>query len=130
MKKLKRRKLTFSVTAILFFIVFSITALFSTPSKGSEFNVKEYLDKTYVTVGVGYKFRETKLIHDNGRGDVYRMNDPLTARIAITYRYSDNLSFGISHHSQWLTGAPFNDREEYAKTEVFIDYSFSLGNVF
>ena len=97
---------------------------------GTEFDVKAFLDKTYITVGVGYKVQETKLYHTNSYGSSYVMNDPITARIDIGYQYSKNLTFGISHHSQYFTNAPFNNREEYAKTELFIDYKFHLGDLF
>lgn len=99
-------------------------------TSAEEFDVKSFLNKTYVTVGVGYKVQETKLYYTNSNGSSYVMNDPVTARIDIGYQYSKNLTFGISHHSQYFTNAPFNNREEYAKTELFIDYKFYLGELF
>ena len=96
--------------------------------KASELDVKSYLDKTYVTIGAGYKFQETnlKLTRNGVKKD---WNEPVSARIEIYYQYSKNVTFGISHHSQWLTGFPFDDDSEYSKTEIFIDYTFSLGDL-
>ena len=56
----------------------------------AEFDVKAFLNKTYVTVGVGYKVQETKLYYTNTDGSSYVMNDPITARIDIGYQYSKN----------------------------------------
>lgn len=102
-----------------------ILTLSSTVSS-SEFDVDKYLKKTYVTIGVGYKFQEPKLTYTDKNGEEYIWNDPYSARFEIGYYYSKNVKFGISHHSQWATGFPFNDGKEYVKTELFIDYTFTL----
>ena len=98
------------------------------PAEAADFDVKSYLAKTYITIGAGYKFQETNL-KLNKDGVQSNWNEPMSARIEVYYQYSKNVTFGISHHSQWLTGFPFNDDSEYSKTEVFIDYTFSLGGL-
>lgn len=87
----------------------------------------DWKDKTYFNVGVGYKVHETVIRFD---GELWE--DPVSARIEVGYQYSRNVRFGISHHSQWRTGFPFNgvDDNEYYKTELFIDYTFTLGDLF
>ena len=96
--------------------------------QAEDFDVKSYLAKTYITIGAGYKFQETNL-KLNKDGVQSNWNEPMSARIEVYYQYSKNVTFGISHHSQWLTGFPFNDDSEYSKTEIFIDYTFSLGGL-
>ena len=103
-----------------------VAAVSIASAQASEFNVKEYLDKTYITVGVGYKFQETDYYFSNGKFD-----DPYSARIKIEYRLNKYISYGVDHHSQWMTGFPVNnDKNEPSKTEIFIDYTVSLGDIF
>lgn len=110
-------------------VLISVLVLIVPPMvQAEEFNVKAFLDKTYVTIGAGYKFQETSLKLSKD-GELSNWDEPLSARIEVYYKYSDNVTFGISHHSQWLTGFPFNDDSEYSKTEIFIDYTFSLGGL-
>ena len=71
----------------------------------------------YARVGIGYKIQDVD-VHDLA-------NDPVTARIEAGFERG-NLTYGISHHSQYFTGWPFNDDKEYLKTEFFIDYKFTL----
>ena len=99
-----------------------------TPSVSAEdFDVDQYLSKTYITLGAGYKFMETDIVFRNSKGE-FNNNNPISARIELGYQYSKNIRFGISHHSQWLAGWPINDDAEYGKTELFIDYTFNLGS--
>lgn len=103
----------------------------SAPALSGEFDVIDYLDKTYITIGAGYKFKEATMYFDDKNGNPKEFNEPISARIEIGYRYNKNIRFGISHHSQWLTGWPVNnDRNEYEKTEFFIDYTFTVGSLF
>ena len=62
----------------------------------------------YLTVGVGYKFQESQLHYFDDNGQRYEWNDPYSARIEVGYNYNENIKFGVSHHSQWATGKPFN----------------------
>ena len=100
--------------------------LLSAPASATKFDVDWYLSRTHVTVGIAHKLSQT-LTYDDTGGKI--KNSP-TARMEVYYQYSKHVKFGVSHHSQWLEGAPFNDRFEYSKTELFIDYTFSLGDVF
>lgn len=75
----------------------------------------------YAKVGVGYKIDELELYYDDGSSG----NEPLSARIEAGFE-SENISYGVSHHSQWFSGFPFDDKVEYYKTELFVDYKFEL----
>lgn len=103
-----------------------ILALISASTSAGEFDVVDYLDKTYINIGVGYKFQETVYYFGGEKFD-----DPVSARIEIGYRYNKNIRFGVSHHSQLLTVWPVNsDHSEPSKTEIFIDYTFTVGSLF
>ncbi len=84
----------------------------------------------YVKIGAGYKFNEPSTLATYVDGVRYTdgvdFGGPITSRIEIGVE-TGNVSFGISHHSQWLEGWPINDKDEYYKTEVFIDYKFTFG---
>lgn len=69
----------------------------------------------YAKVGAGYKFRETKIV-----GETYK-ESPLSARLEVG-KNCNSYTYGVSHHSQWLVGKPIDNKTEYAKTEVFVDY--------
>ena len=111
------------------FLVLVITPILAAPANADEFDIKEYLNKTHVTIGAGYKVQETSLEFTRD-GVTTEWSEPVSARIEVYYQYSDNVTFGISHHSQWLTGWPVNSEKEYSKTEIFIDYTFSVGSLF
>ncbi len=96
----------------------------------SEFDLESFLNKTYITVGIAHKIQETELSYTKGDGKRYSMNDPTSAIFEIGYQYSKNITFGLSHHSQYFTGKPFNNRNEYAKTEIFLSYKFTLSEAF
>lgn len=85
-------------------------------------------DEIYIKAGSGYKFdeqTEIRLQKDNGK--VYEIaNSPYSASIETGVECG-SLSYGVSHHSQWATGFPFNETGEYYKTEFFIDYNISWG---
>lgn len=74
----------------------------------------------YVKVGVGYKVAETNLFH---KGE--RVNDPISARMELGME-TETITYGISHHSQYFSGFPFNNDHEYSKTELFVDYKIKL----
>ena len=77
----------------------------------------------YAKVGVGYKLEEQKLHWCNNNKGCREGNKPLSARFEVGFEI-DNISYGISHDSQYGQGAPFNNDEEYFKTEIFIDYKW------
>ena len=106
-------------------LILGVLLSLSVTVNAEEFNVDEFLSKTYVRVGAGYKFNESEITHHNDDGTIHS-GSPISARIGVYYQYSDNVRIGIDHHSQWLTGFPVNDDTEYYKTELFIDYTFSL----
>ena len=111
-------------------LLFILPVLFSLNVGANDFNVDEFLSKTYVKIGAGYKFDELTIYMKDGDGNEYKFNDPYSARIEIGYNFTKNIKFGISHHSQWGTGYPFNDKKEPNKTELFIDYTFTLNELF
>ena len=111
-------------------LLFTFPLLVSLNTEATEFNVDEFLSKTYVTIGAGYKIDELTIYMKNSDDSEYKFNDPYSARIEIGYNFTKNVKFGISHHSQWSTGYPFNDKKEPNKTELFIDYTFTLNELF
>ena len=76
----------------------------------------------FCSVGAGYKIDEMELRWADG--SPVGSGNP-TARIEC-WQQREFIKYGIAHHSQWFTGAPFNDRNEYHKTEVFVDVIFDL----
>ncbi len=88
-------------------------------------------ESAYLKVGAGYKLQETNLNRIDKGVITYNMNDPLTARFELGAEcFIPQITCGVTHHSQWLTGKPFNDKDEYSKTEIFIDYKFKLSELF
>lgn len=83
-------------------------------------------DEIYLKIGTGYKFDEQDSIVYEGVELYYAQVSPYSARIESGVECG-NLTYGISHHSQWATGFPFNETGEYYKTEFFIDYKISWG---
>lgn len=81
-------------------------------------------DKAYATVGAGYKFDEPTTMKIDGKMIDLHGSNPYTARFEIGIVCNENLRFGVSHHSQWTTGAPFNNKGDPYKTELFIDYTY------
>lgn len=75
---------------------------------------------TYFKVGSGYKFAETEINYYDGS-----RNHPISARFELGIE-EGNLTYGISHDSQWFQGFPFNNKMEYGKSEIFVDYKFEL----
>lgn len=76
--------------------------------------------ESYVKVGAGYIVDQTAIRWDDGKGE----RSPISARFELGCEYN-NISYGLSHHSQWLEGFPFNNNDEPQKTEAFIDYKFN-----
>lgn len=78
----------------------------------------------YVKVGAGLKFQEQINRYCNSKLQC-NGSSPLTARIEAGI-HQGSWSYGVSHHSQWLVGFPFNDDKEYSKTELFVDYEWQF----
>ena len=122
-----------NVEGISVALILGCTLFAACDTKAAKFDVAGFLDKTYITIGAGYKVQEPTLYYwqeTNYGYEKVAINDPFSARLEIGYHYSKNVKFGISHHSQWLTGAPINNGRETFKTEIFVDYTFTLGDVF
>lgn len=81
-------------------------------------------DKGYASVGAGYKFLETTKVTVNGVDYETEHQSPYSARFELGIE-CEKVKFGVAHRSQWLTGAPFNDKREYAVTELFVEYKFT-----
>lgn len=81
------------------------------------------MGEPYLKAGLGYKFRETNIDFTRNNGDT--SNSKITARFELGYEL-DNITYGVSHHSQPLVGWPTDNRDEYAKTEFFVDYLIKL----
>lgn len=80
-------------------------------------------EQVYAKVGVGYKVDEARHFYRDGERYMQDNLDPYSARLELGCRQG-NWSYGMSHHSQWRTGWPFNDLGEPHKTEFFIDYEW------
>jgi len=78
----------------------------------------------YITVGTGYKFDEFRP-NVKQDGDRYILKDPFSARLEIGID-SGQFQYGLSHHSQWFSGSPFNEKLENHKTELFFDYTYKF----
>lgn len=70
----------------------------------------------YLAVGTGYKFTEYSIYVQDAA-----INDPVTARIELGYEVG-GWSYGVTHRSQWFSGWPVNNDQEYNVTEVFVEY--------
>lgn len=80
----------------------------------------------YIKIGSGYKvFEPTYVTCESGERINFDNGGKISARIEIGKEVG-NWTYGISHHSQWEAGFPFNDRNEPHKTEIFIDYRWTL----
>jgi hypothetical protein len=80
----------------------------------------------YIKIGSGYKLVETDhIVRTTGEKVYFHTGGKISARIEIG-KESGNWTYGVSHHSQWATGFPFNDRDEPQKTELFVDYKWTL----
>ncbi len=103
--------------AVVIIIVCVATFLFSPPSKAD----------IYIKIGSGYKLIETDhIVRTTGEKVYFNTGGKLSARIEIGKEHG-RWSYGISHHSQWLSGFPINeDGNEYQKTELFADYKWTL----
>lgn len=103
------------------YLIFCASFVFLVPK------AKADCDEIYLKVGAGYKFDETEYIAAENTGHVINIHsDPISARVETGVECG-SLTYGISHHSQWRTGFPFNDTKELHKTEFFVDYKFSWG---
>lgn len=80
----------------------------------------------YIKIGSGYKLIETDhIVRTTGEKVYFNTGGKLSARIEIGKEHG-RWSYGISHHSQWLQGFPFDDKGELQKSEIFIDYKWTL----
>lgn len=120
-KELDSRISILSYIQIVCFALMAIVGMF-----GLVDSAKAECSEIYLKVGAGYKIAENDKITMNGKDYEIDHTHPISARFEIA-KECGNVSLGVAHHSQWATGAPFNDKKEYHKTEVFIDYKFSLG---
>ncbi len=85
------------------------------------------ISQPYVKVGMGYKFAETNVefIRD---GKSTMSDDPISARFEVGANcVMTNVTCGMTHRSQWFSGAPFNDKKEYGVTEFFVEYTYKFG---
>ena len=85
------------------------------------------IKQPYVKIGAGYKFTETKVeFVTNGKRTL--SNDPISARIEVGANcVMTNVTCGVTHRSQWFSGAPFNSDKEYGVTEFFVEYTYRFG---
>lgn len=82
-------------------------------------------DQAYIKIGSGYKFAEREIYFTKKDGTQYKFSDPISARFEVGMECGA-ITFGVSHHSQWATGKPFNNEDEPHKSEFFIDYKWEF----
>jgi hypothetical protein len=82
-------------------------------------------DGAYLKIGAGFKFQEDDSFMLNGEKHKKDPISPISARIELGVQ-KGAWSYGVSHGSQWADGAPFNDRDEPHRSEVFLDYRWGL----
>lgn len=76
----------------------------------------------YIKIGGGYKLIESKFYTmDNKTLETSK----ISARIELGAE-KGAWSYGLAHHSQWFDGWPVNNKWEYQKTELFIDYKIGF----
>ena len=75
----------------------------------------------YADIKVGYKIEEPDYVVYNGEKLNVSFGAKETSVLELGFE-KDNFSFGVKHDSQWFSGSPFNEDEEYYKTEIFIGY--------
>ena len=86
------------------------------------------IERPYIKVGAGYKFQETVIMFANDNGIKTNGDSPVSARIELGATcLLPEITCGVTHRSQWSTGAPFNNNNEYSVTEAFVDYTFYFG---
>lgn len=99
-------------------IIAALIMLYSVSSKAC--------DEVYLKIGAGYKFQQTEYLQtQDGARHTLDHTSPISARIEIGVQ-KGKLSYGLSHHSNWLSGWPVNNDTEYTKTELYVDYRFTL----
>lgn len=74
----------------------------------------------YLYIGTGYKFTEPDRFTIAGEEVKMDFGHALSAIVELGYESDTGWRFGIAHHSQWLSGKPFNNDNEYYKNEIFI----------
>jgi hypothetical protein len=85
----------------------------------------------YASAGGGLKFEEsdTSWLRNGEKSS----SVPLSARFEIGAEKEVScflvgtkctVKAGLSHHSQWFAGWPFNEKGEYSKSELFTDYKW------
>lgn len=77
----------------------------------------------YIRLGIGYKFQEPDHVIYNNEKLSVSFGGKDSALIEAGFERG-NFSIGIKHDSQWSTGWPINNREEYYKTEAFLSYKW------
>lgn len=115
------REIVSTYIQLLVFLAFTLCSLFFVAN-----NAKAECSNAYLKVGAGYKFSENDMVTVDGVDYKIDHSSPISARFELA-KDCGKLSFGVAHHSQWATGAPFNDKREWQKTELFVDYKFDLG---
>lgn len=86
---------------------------------------QECVPNLFAKAGAGIKTQETTIEWWDGTDDSNFANK-ISARFEAGVECG-SWSGGISHHSNYFVGRPFNDHSEYSKTELFVDYKWVWG---
>lgn len=112
-----------TVKMMVVLVILAAATLFSGAGQAADYSY-------YVKIGAGYKFdeptKEVRIIDGVRYEGTRDYGSDLSSRIEIGIE-KGSVTFGLSHHSQWLDGWPRNDSPEYYKTELFVDYKFTFG---
>jgi len=124
-------------------------AIFTPKAEATEFEFFGEKWKPFIEIGVGYKFDEKttrygsywdttdftfKGVKDNGEAfemvnpmlfDGKVFNDPISAELTLGIT-NDIWTLSIHHSSQYFSNKPFNDEQEYSKTELLLSYRIWL----
>lgn len=115
----KRLAISFIISGIVSLIVLFVVLCAAMLSMQAKADI-------YIKIGSGYKLIETEYVRleDGSQHDI-ATGGKISARFEIG-KESGNWSYGLAHQSQWFSGWPFDRDEETEKTEIFIDYKFTL----
>lgn len=75
----------------------------------------------YIKAGAGYKFYESAVLLDTGPDNSLAYKISCKIEIGMD---ANSILYGVRHVSQCFTGAPFNNKKEYAVNELFVEYKY------
>lgn len=74
----------------------------------------------YIYIGTALKINEPDTFDINGIKVEMDFGSKMAAVFEAGFESDSGWKFGYSHHSQWTSGPPFNNENEYYKDSIFI----------